>query len=429
MVDISTLDVSEQPVSGDVLLIAGNGKLWTHPITQGTTTVGRTAECDIVVDDRALSRQQLEITLGPPLAIRDLGSTNGTKIGGKTHRGGVPIAITAGESFHVGPYTFMVIARARGPSTGHGSGRDLLLVEDPSPEAATSLVRDLARSAVNVLVTGESGVGKDVLAHTLHVLSGRSGPLQRINCAALPEQLLESELFGHERGAFTGAVQRRRGRLELAEGGTFFLDEIGELKPELQAKLLRVLQERTFERVGGAEVLTADVRWVAATNRELGQAMALGAFREDLYHRLAVFPIRLPPLRERRADLLPLAEHLLLQVGASVGKPGLVLTEDAKRALLSHEWPGNVRELLNTLERAAILADGRVLDSEHIGLSGGIAHVAVPATADAKTLQAAEKAAILEALAAVNGHRKKAAERLGIGERTLYDKLKAYGIR
>jgi len=302
---------------------------------------------------------------------------------------------------------------------------------DPAMSAVTQAIGKVARTDATVLLTGESGTGKEVVARAIHAQSKRAaGPFVAVNCAALSDQLLESELFGHERGAFTGAVQRRRGRLELAEGGTFFLDEIGELKPELQAKLLRVLQERTFERVGGAEVLTADVRWVAATNRELGQAMALGAFREDLYHRLAVFPIRLPPLRERRADLLPLAEHLLLQVGASVGKPGLVLTEDAKRALLSHEWPGNVRELLNTLERAAILADGRVLDAEHIGLSGGVgAHLPVPATADAKTLQAAEKAAILEALAAVNGHRKKAAERLGIGERTLYDKLKAYGIR
>jgi len=300
---------------------------------------------------------------------------------------------------------------------------------DPAMAAVTQAISKVARTDATVLLTGESGTGKEVVARAIHAASKRaSGPFVAVNCASLSDQLLESELFGHERGAFTGAVQRRRGRLELAEGGTFFLDELGELKPELQAKLLRVLEERTFERVGGTEVLTADVRWIAATHRDLVQAMARGAFREDLYHRLAVFPIHLPPLRERRADLLLLAEHLLVRVGASVGKPGLTLTEDAKRALLAHAWPGNARELLNTLERAAILADGRVLGLEQLGL---VAAAPVPAgeATDPKTLQATEKAAILEALAAVSGHRKKAAERLGIGERTLYDKLKAYGIR
>ncbi len=301
---------------------------------------------------------------------------------------------------------------------------------DPAMQSVTQAIGKVAATSATVLLTGESGTGKEVAARAIHAASKRaSKPFVAVNCAALSDQLLESELFGHERGAFTGAVQRRRGRLELAEGGTFFLDELGELKPELQAKLLRVLQERTFERVGGTETLTADVRWIAATNRDLVAAMARGAFREDLYHRLAVFPIRMPPLRERLGDLLPLAEHLLGRVAASVGKPGLSLTEEAQRALVAYAWPGNVRELVNTLERAAIMADGRVLGVEHLGLPAGGEATAKDDSKDAKTLQSAEKAAILEALAAVNGHRKKAAERLGIGERTLYDKLKAYGIR
>ncbi len=299
---------------------------------------------------------------------------------------------------------------------------------DAAMQPVVQAIAKVARTDATVLLTGESGTGKEVAARAIHAASRRANkPFVAVNCAALSDQLLESELFGHERGAFTGAVQRRRGRIELAEGGTFFLDELGELKPELQAKLLRVLQERTFERVGGTETLTADVRWIAATNRDLVAAMARGAFREDLYHRLAVFPIRLPPLRERGGDLLPLAEHLLGRVAASVGKPGLSLTEEAQRALAGYAWPGNVRELLNTLERAAIMADGRVLEVEHLGLP--IASGEGAPKDDPKTLQSAEKAAILEALAAVNGHRKKAAERLGIGERTLYDKLKAYGIR
>jgi len=294
---------------------------------------------------------------------------------------------------------------------------------DPAMTPVVVAVTKVARTDATVLLTGESGTGKEVVARAIHAASRRKDkPFVAVNCAALSENLLESELFGHERGAFTGAVQRRRGRLELAEGGTFFLDEIGELRPELQAKLLRVLQERKFERVGGTETLTSDVRWIAATNRDLQAAMARGAFREDLYHRLAVFPIRLPALRERKQDLLPLADLLLVRVGEELGKSGLALDEAARRALLTHDWPGNVRELVNALERAAILADDRVIGAEHLGL-------AVPLAEPLGTLQSAEKAAILEALAAVGGHRKRAAERLGIGERTLYDKLKAYGIK
>lgn len=294
---------------------------------------------------------------------------------------------------------------------------------DPAMAVVVHAVSKVAPTDATVLLTGESGTGKEVVARAIHAASRRrERPFVAVNCAVLSETLLESELFGHERGAFTGAVQRRRGRLELADGGTFFLDEIGELRPELQAKLLRVLQERRFERVGGTETLTSDVRWIAATNRDLAVAMARGAFREDLYHRLAVFPIRLPPLRERKLDLLPLAELLLVRVGRELGKVGLALDEGARRALLGHDWPGNVRELVNTLERAAILADGRVIGAEHLGL-------ALPLAEPLGTLQLAEKAAIVEALASVHGHRKKAAERLGIGERTLYEKLKAYGIK
>ncbi|MCA9518823.1 MAG: sigma-54-dependent Fis family transcriptional regulator, partial [Myxococcales bacterium] len=220
---------------------------------------------------------------------------------------------------------------------------------------------------------------------------------------------------------------------ELADGGTFFLDEVGELKLELQAKLLRVIQERSFERLGGRATITVDVRWVAATNRDLPAEIAAGRFREDLYHRLAVFPVRLPPLRERRQDILPLAEELLLRVGREVGRPGLRLADEVRANLVAHDWPGNVRELRNALERAAILSDGDVLFPEHVilgpvGAFGSEAQAGGAAIA-AGSLADAERAAILEALAAVGGHRKKAAQRLGIGERTLYDKLRLYDIR
>ncbi|MBL8785543.1 MAG: sigma-54-dependent Fis family transcriptional regulator [Deltaproteobacteria bacterium] len=296
---------------------------------------------------------------------------------------------------------------------------------DPTMVELVRQAEKVARTDATVLITGESGTGKEVLARAIHAASRRAkGPFVAVNCATLSDTLLESELFGHEKGAFTGASQRRRGKVELADGGTFFLDEIGEMTPNLQAKLLRVLQEKTFERVGGNQVLTADLRWIAATHRDLARAMGEGSFREDLYHRLAVFPLRLPPLRDRKVDLVPLADELMTRVARGLGRPGLVLRDDARQALATHDWPGNVRELVNTLERAAILAEGDAIGAADLGL------VARPRESDAGagTLQVAEKAAIIEALAAVGGHRKRAAERLGIGERTLYDKIKALGI-
>jgi two-component system response regulator FlrC len=251
-----------------------------------------------------------------------------------------------------------------------------------------------------------------------------------INCAALTDTLLESELFGHEKGAFTGATERKRGRLELADGGTFFLDEVGELKLELQAKLLRVLQERRFERVGGSRTLEVDVRWVAATNRDLRAMIDEGRFREDLYHRLAVFPIKLPPLRERPTDVLPLARTLLERIARDLKRPMPRLTAAAEKRLQTASWRGNVRELANTLERAAILAEGDAIDASHIWLDDASAKPAnlAPSGNEVRPLAELEKDAILHALDVVGGNRRKAAELLGIGERTLYDRLKKYGV-
>ena len=295
---------------------------------------------------------------------------------------------------------------------------------DAAMEPVVEALRKVAPTNATVLLTGESGTGKEVAARTIHEWSERSGgPFVAVNCAAMSETLIESELFGHEKGAFTGATASRRGRIELADGGTLFLDEIAELKPSLQVKLLRVLQERRFERVGGTRTIDADVRWIAATNRNLDRMLEEGSFREDLYHRIAVFPVHLPPLRERRGDILPLADSILERIGGELGRRDLALSENARQALAASDWPGNARELTNSLERAAILADKGMIGAEHLASAQG----AIPTqTIGGMTLAELEREAIKRTLGEVGGNRRMAAERLGIGLRTLYDKLKKY---
>jgi two-component system, NtrC family, response regulator AtoC len=295
---------------------------------------------------------------------------------------------------------------------------------DPAMVPALRGIDKVAPTNATVLLLGESGTGKEVAARTIHRRSRRAGgPFVALNCAAISENLMESEIFGHEKGAFTGATAARRGRLELADGGTMFLDEIAELKPELQAKLLRVLQERRFERVGGTRTMEVDVRWIAATNRDLLAMTRSGAFREDLYHRLAVFPIELPPLRHRPQDIAPLAETLLARIGADLGRTPLRLDADAVQRIQSAPWTGNVRELANTLERAAILADGDVIRGSDLQLTAQDRPEQQP-----RTMTDLEREAIQRTLAEVGGNRRLAAERLGIGVRTLYEKLKRYDI-
>jgi len=274
-----------------------------------------------------------------------------------------------------------------------------------------------------VLILGDSGTGKELIARAIHYNSPRAkGPFVPVNCAAIPETLIESELFGHEKGSFTGATAQRRGRIELADGGTFFLDEIAEMKTELQARLLRVLQDRRFERIGGSRSIEVDVRWVAATNHDIRRLQDAGEFRTDLYHRLAVFPVHMPPLRNRRTDLLPLAASLLGRIGADLGRPNMELSDDARRLILDATWPGNIRELANALERAAILAGGERITAEHLLAAPGTGTEPAPA----RTLDEIEREAIERALADAGGNRRAAAERLGIGLRTLYEKLKRY---
>ena len=292
------------------------------------------------------------------------------------------------------------------------------------------LVRRVAPTRASVLVTGESGVGKELVADALHNLSPRrDGPLVKVHCAALAESLLESELFGHEKGAFTGAAGRKRGRFELADGGTLFLDEIGEINPTVQIKILRVLQERKFERVGGEETVEIDVRIVAATNRDLAKEVAEGRFREDLYYRLNVVNIDVPPLRERRDDIPLLAMAFLREFAEENRKVVEGFDARARQALYAHSWPGNVRELRNCVESAVVMARGATIGLDDLppSLRGGGAEreVRVPA---GSSLEEAEAILIRETLLAQGGNKSRTAEILGIGRKTLYQKIEEYGI-
>ncbi len=289
------------------------------------------------------------------------------------------------------------------------------------------LVHEVAGTTANVLIYGESGTGKELVARTIHLLSPRrTAAFVPLNCAAIPENLLESELFGHEKGAFTGAIQTRQGKFELARGGTIFLDEIGEMPLALQAKLLRVLQERVFERVGGSKEIKADVRVIAATNRNLQDEVVERRFREDLYYRLSVFPINLPPLRDR-SDAIPLlAEYFLHRFSQQIGKKLTGIEAEALASMKNYPWPGNVRELQNVLERAVILARTFIGCSNLPDEMLRKAESARPGGKEA--LKSAEREVILKALHKHGGNRRLAAAELGVSRRTLQYKLKEYGL-
>ncbi len=304
---------------------------------------------------------------------------------------------------------------------------DELIFAGQSMQRVRKLVLDVAKTTANVLLSGESGTGKELIARTIHLLSprGKAGFIA-INCAAIPENLLESELFGHEKGAFTGAIQARQGKFELARGGTIFLDEIGEMPLSLQSKLLRVLQERVFERVGGNKEIRADVRVIAATNRNLQEEVGRHRFREDLYYRLNVFPILLPPLMER-ADAIPLlANYFLSHFSVQFGKKFNGFEKDALTTLVRYVWPGNVRELQNVVERAVILAQGTI---RCVNLPDAMLCKQEPVLQDSRdALKFVEREMIVKALGRQKGNRRLAAEELGLSRRSLQYKLKEYDL-
>ncbi|MDD3155046.1 MAG: sigma-54 dependent transcriptional regulator [Victivallaceae bacterium] len=341
-----------------------------------------------------------------------------------------PVAVAPGEASGVQP----------------AAVSDAFLVGDsPAMREIATLVRKLAPAKTTVLLTGESGSGKEVIARALHTLSGRTGLFVPVHCAALSENLLESELFGHEKGAFTGAVERRKGRFELANDGTLFLDEIGEIPSSVQIKLLRVLESRSFERVGGDQSIECTARVVSATNRDLAQMVREGSFREDLFYRLDVVNLHLPPLRERATDIPLLAGRFAAESARDNGKPDIQIDPEAMRMLCRYPWPGNIRELKNCIERLVVLGQGECITAEEVekflyqrnNASGAIAPVvsspapevssAAAGTEPTLNLNLGERELIERALDACRGNRTKAAEKLGISRRTLQRRLKEFG--
>lgn len=301
---------------------------------------------------------------------------------------------------------------------------------DPASLRILELAHKVAETPTTLLITGESGTGKDQLARLIHELSyRRDAPYLKIDCASLPSELVESELFGHERGAFTGAVERKLGRLELAGRGTIVLDEVAALAPGIQSKLLRVLEERRFERLGGTDTLRIDARLVALTNTDLAKAVAAGRFREDLYFRLNVLTIAVPALRERPADILPLAEHLLARLGPVHGRPEASFSLQAQRLLAAYPWPGNVREMKNVVECALVFAKNAVLGPEDLPRAVRASEAAPGGEAQLRTLEEVEREVIAATLDATHYKITKTAEILGISRKTLLDKRKKYGLQ
>jgi two-component system response regulator AtoC len=348
--------------TGTYVLVVGDDKMITRRLPlAGELVIGRDPDCDLALEHARISRRHAKLIVeNTGVRIEDLGSTNGLSVGGAQFARGASVPLRVGDSVRLGPYTLIFLANQPAASND-GAVRAAVVIRDPSLRGKTELLERIARHDVGVLIRGETGTGKEVLARTLHALSQRPGELVAINCAALTGTLLESDLFGHERGAFTGAVKMKPGLFEVAGNGTVLLDEIGDLPLELQGKLLRALEARQVYRVGGVQPIELHARVVAASHRSLPDLIASGAFREDLYFRLNGITLELVPLRERRGAIQTLAAEFLAEVAR-----GVHFAPAAMAALTAYDWPGNVRELKLVVARAALLANAGTIDAHHV---------------------------------------------------------------
>jgi two-component system, NtrC family, response regulator AtoC len=383
---------------------------------EGAIVIGRAPDVDLLIDHPSVSRRHATLHIeGGAIRIEDHGSANGTFVDGSKLEAGSAVPIGPGTVVELG--AAMIVLRGRVP-TATTAEPDV----DPTMAEVYELIDVVAQSKLTVLLVGETGVGKEVLAARVHAGSPRADkPFLKLNCAALVENLLESELFGHERGAFTGAAQAKVGLAEAAQGGTLFLDEVGELTPALQAKLLRLLENGEITRVGGVRAIPVDVRFVCATNRSLPEMVEKGTFRNDLYFRLDGLTITVPPLRERRAEIRSLAEQFVKE--ASEGRTPPALSPDAIERLLSHDWPGNVRELKNVIARSVLFCRGDKLVAADL-------RIETDAPRSARSVAPADdrRQRVLDALEKSRWNQSRAAELLGVSRRTLHNWLDELGI-
>jgi two-component system response regulator AtoC len=431
---------------GAFLLVVGRDSYTTYNLpAAGTLTIGRGESNAVRVDDPLASRAHACLHVGEAMYLEDLGSVNGTRIKDQAVKRGDKVLVAAGETIQIGSSVLIIQHRtSRPPLIRPETLRDEGLVApvtgaDEAMQRIRRLAERAAAGTINVLITGETGVGKELLAETVHRLSPRKdGPYVCLNCAALSETLLESELFGHERGAFTGAFQAKPGLLETAAGGTLFLDEVGELPLTTQAKLLRVLETREVARLGSVRPRRIDVRFIAATNRDLDAEVARGGFRRDLYFRLNGITLTIPPLRERVGEIRRLAEMFVRQICRELGRVEPLLPEKIVMLLEGYSWPGNIRELKNAMERAVLLTTGPTIETEHLPMdkmAGGPAAAATGRTPTDPALglaltpaQHEERQRIIDALAACAGNQSRAAKMLAIPRRTFVAKLDAYRV-
>ena len=434
----STIPISPRtdPSVRRILVIAGE-RVSTHPLPEsGEFTIGRADDAKLRIDDPSVSRGHATLFFekGKPILVCDNGSSNGTRVRGKQLSPGQKVQIAAGETFELGSVLCMVQSPFEGLTTDaqRPSSDGSIVIGDQTMAGIYQLAERVARSTINVLLLGETGVGKDVLARRIHKMSPRTEkPFLPLNCGALTEQLLESELFGHERGSFTGAVETKQGLLEAAAGGTVFLDEVGELPMSVQVKFLRVLEERQVRRVGGIKARPFDIRFVAATNRDLTKAIESGEFRADLFYRLNGISLVIPPLRQRRGEIEELANKFVKDSAERAGQETVPsISDEAMAWLKAHDWPGNIRELQNTMERAVLLCQGPEITMDDLATaaaSPSISSVSGGATS-APADENPERQRIIEALEQCAGNQTRAAKLLGISRNTLLARLDAYNI-